>query len=374
MTNREETNPRPEQDLGPAIEVKLIAPGGLGFGEGSIDVYSRIDKENGDLSSMAMEFVGNLLTTDNNSFKAVDAGADGSGDDGCGDGRLADIILRIVKGSILEEPIEELIYRAKIFGGGLVASFSMLRSILGSRPVKDEVSSDPTIGDDARFMLDKLEELGIKHGAHIDSHAEGEICGCGAIDNYKLITANVIKYKSQIFDVLKTLYEDEFSDNETAINDAFKTYGFVANNEKYFSNFSGKSLMEEIVDSGSRVTKLEGNHGEIAIVLNDVPGTTLDQRFITESVKKEFGESSSPVHVFCVDVWRGRQLAEVVAKIAKECNPSIDLKDAYKVAFADFLIRTLAVSATLTKGDLPVYSRRVVEHGSEWASLNKATN
>lgn len=35
----------------------------------------------------------------------------------------------------------------------------------------------------------------------------------------------------------------------------------------------------------------------------------------------------------------------------------MDRDEAYKRAFADFLIRTLAVSATLTQGDQPVIHR-----------------
>jgi hypothetical protein len=54
--------------------------------------------------------------------------------------------------------------------------------------------------------------------------------------------------------------------------------------------------------------------------------------------------------------------ADVIAKMATENLPNIDFEDARKKAYADFLIRTLGVSATLTAGDQPVYARMRAGH------------
>jgi hypothetical protein len=54
--------------------------------------------------------------------------------------------------------------------------------------------------------------------------------------------------------------------------------------------------------------------------------------------------------------------ADAVAQIAVENIPNIDFEEARKKAYADFLIRTLAVSATLTAGDQPVLARMRAGH------------
>ncbi|OYX53564.1 hypothetical protein B7Y92_02280, partial [Candidatus Saccharibacteria bacterium 32-50-13] len=67
------------------------------------------------------------------------------------------------------------------------------------------------------------------------------------------------------------------------------------------------------------------------------------------------------VQAFSVDVWRGRAIADKVAEVAQAEDPTADADHAWKVAYADFLVRTLAVAGTLTAGDLPVYRRRTAE-------------
>jgi hypothetical protein len=54
--------------------------------------------------------------------------------------------------------------------------------------------------------------------------------------------------------------------------------------------------------------------------------------------------------------------ADAAAQIAAENIPGIDVEEARKKAYADFLIRTLAVSATLTAGDQPVLARMRAGH------------
>lgn len=117
--------------------------------------------------------------------------------------------------------------------------------------------------------------------------------------------------------------------------------------------------MDLILGSGAVVKELAGHHIEETIVMNGVPGTTLDQQYFTETVKNA-DPNAKPriVQAFSVDTWRGQEIAKIVSEIAKSHNPAIDIDDYCKLAYADFLIRTLAVAATLTAGDLPVYSRR----------------
>lgn len=250
--------------------------------------------------------------------------------------------------------IKTSLLRAKVFGGGLVVASSMWRTINGAP------SHDATVGQDRAFMAGELNRLDFEHGAHSDDHAEGENCGCGAIDKYPTITANALKYRTEIAAVLESLYADEFDENQDAINATFETYESVNKAPNYLSDASGKRSIDQILESGAVVKELSGKHVEETIVINDVQGTTLDQPYFTQTVKNACVEEQKPqvIQAFSVDVWRGREIADVVATIACEDNPMRDFKQVQRLAYADFLVRTLAVAATLTAGDLPVYLRR----------------
>lgn len=333
--------------------VELLAPNGLGFGEGGISVKSQI--EQGILTSETPRYIHEFLTNDPEAFKTVEVD-----DDGCGDGRPWTKVIQEYVDENGEKKIQffgKSKLRAKVFGGGLVVAASMWRAIQGG-----VLADDQTVGQDRRFIADKLAADDFSHGAHSDDHAEGDNCGCGAIDKYPLMTANAVKYREPIMDTLKVVYGDSFEENADEIEEVFGVYTALAEKEGYFADASGKQSMEQILDSGAVVKELAGRHIEETIVMNDVEGTTLDQQYFTETVKNAgSGERPRIVQAFSVDVWRGRQIAEEVAKIAHEQNPAEDIEHIRRIAFADFMVRTLAVAATLTAGDLPVYRRRATE-------------
>ncbi len=346
-----ESNPmkNPEENERQAAIVELIAPDGLGFGEGGISVREQVKQ--GILTPEAPKHIHELLTSDAKAFKPIEAP-----DDGCGDGRPWSKILQLVPEGYRKKIrlFKTSLLRAKVFGGGLVTASSMWRAIKGAP------TDGQTVGQDRAFMADELKKRSFSHGAHSSDHAEGEDCGCGAIDNYPVITANAVKYRDKITSVLGVLYGDDFSDNKSAIDEVFDAYGSAVKTPGYFSDASGKKSMEQILESGAVVKELSGRHVEETIVINDVPGTTLDQQYFTQTVKNACVEEPKPqtIQAFSVDIWRGKEIADVVADIAAEQDPSVDIEHIRKVAYADFLIRTLAVAATLTAGDLPVYLRR----------------
>jgi len=332
------------------IEVLLLAPNGLGFGEGSISVQRQL--ESGELSPRALEVGEKIIMNDPDVFVPVDADAD---DDGCGDGRPAAKVFRLIdtESGREKEFFNKSRRRAKVFGGGLVVASSMWRTIAG------EISSGETVLGDREFIADELTELGIKFGAHTDNHAEGEKCGCGAIDKYPEITVNAIKFETNIRGVLKVLYGDSYDDNIAAIDSVFEKYRGLAVNQEYFSNASGVKTMDLLLDKGAVVKELADDHLEDFIVVNDVEGTTFDQRVFDEKLKAAGIEGTA--QAFVVDTWRGRMYADAVAKIAQKHLENVNLETMRKEAYADFLIRTLAVAGTLTQNDQPTYGRVSVE-------------
>jgi hypothetical protein len=328
--------------------VELLAPEGLGFGEGGISVKKQL--EEGIVTEEVPRHVYELLMEDAEAFKKVEVP-----DDGCGDGRPWHKVIQMVPDGKSGKKLEfynTSRLRAKVFGGGLVVAASMWRTIQGAP------EGDQTLGMDRAFVAEGLRSRGFSHGAHSDDRAAGDDCGCGAIDNYPKITANALRYRSEITSVIKALYGDEFEENVQAVETVFSNYESLVGSQRYFSDASGKKSMEQILNSGAVVKELYGRHIEETIVINDVRGTTLDQQHFTQTVKNASVNKPRTVQAFSVDIWRGREIADVVTDIAQQYDPGIDAENVRKLAYADFLVRTIAVACTLTAGDLPVYRRR----------------
>lgn len=331
-------------------EVVCLAENGLGFGEGSISVEQRISV--GEMSRDDLQTGADIIANDPEVFSKIDSDAS---DDGCGDGRQAARIFRIVDEQTGEmEEFNKSRRRAKLFGGGLVVASSMWRAISGPTHHQE------TVFGDRQFISGKLTELDIQYGAHTDNHAKGEACGCGAIDQYPKITKNALNYRASIEATLRALYGESYEGNIPAIESVFATYQATVDDETYFSNAAGQTTMDLIKRGGAVVKELANQHLEAYVILNDIDGTTFDQRQFDAKLKKA-GVDSEP-QAFVIDIWRGRMYADAAAQIAVENIPNIDFEEARKKAYADFLIRTLAVSSTLTAGDQPVHVRMRAGH------------
>lgn len=338
--------PKNNEEDGVKTEVIMLAEQGLGFGSGAISTEAQL--ASGELTERGLQCALELVENDPELFVTIDASIT---DDGCGDGCPAiDTWVEDADGN--ETHFGKSYPRAKVFGGGLVVAASMWRAIAGA-PTQGET----TLGD-REFIAAKLKERGIAYGGHSDEHAHGDMCGCGAIDKYSEMSRNVVMYREPIQATLVALYGDNYLDASAAIETVFSNYEALAEDMTYASNASGAKTMELMQRDGAVIKKLGGGHQEDIIILNDVEGTTFDQPALDRKLKAEGIDVD--VQAFAVDVWRGRMYAEAVADIANEQGDTRDRAEIAQIAYADFLIRTLAVAATLTGGDLPVQARRRV--------------
>lgn len=328
-------------------EIIVIAPKGLGFGEGKISTAAQL--ESGELTEKGLAIAHEIITTRADSvFVTISSEI---ADDGCGDGRPA------VDTWVVDDEGNEIHYnksypRAKVFGGGLVVASSMWRAVSGAP------HDGNTLLGDREFIAGQLSARGLDYGGHCDEHAEGTACGCGAIDKYPDISNNIVRYRSQISTTLQALYGASYEAALPAVSRAFAVYEDLADDGVYFSNAAGKDTMDLMTKDGAVIKKLAGGHQEDVIVLNDIEGDTFDQVAFDELIRD--GGVQETVQAFVVDVWRGRMYAEAIANIAQSNGVEGDRTELAQTAYADFLIRTLAVAATLTNGDLPVYARRRV--------------
>ena len=335
----------PENEIQPRNIVEILAPEGLGFGHGPISVTEQL--KSGELTAEAKAAAYEIITNDPRVFLPVE-----TIDDGCGDGRPTSKIFRLIdsEGEKSKEFLQKSRRRAKVFGGGLVAASSMWRTVSGS------VDNGETVFGDRKFIADELANRNIQFGGHTDNHAEGSNCGCGAIDKYQDITSNALLYEMSIRKVLAALYGKEYAANKNAIDEAFENYNSLVEDDVYFSNASGKKTEDLMLEKGAVLKELSDTHLEDFIVVNDVEGVSFDQPMLDALLKEK--NISDTVQAFVIDTWRGRMYASAVADIAKVMSGRDDSEHVEKVAYADFLIRTLAVSGTLTAGDLPVLGHR----------------
>jgi hypothetical protein len=330
-------------------EVVELASDGLGFGEGPISTKKQL--KNPELSGLTLEVmrIGADVIKSGAAFVEVDEDAN---DDGCGDGRPTAVTYIINKLNGAREVFKRSRRRAKLFGGGLIAAASMFRTA-----IRGDVRSDETVLGDRTLIASKLDARNIHYGGHTDNHAHDTVSGCGAIDKYPQVTVNALKYRTKITNTMQVIYGDEeFERQRNAIDAVFGSYeNQVEKFPEYFADAEGTKTLELMEQHGSVIKQLNDEHLEDFIVINDIENTTFDQRLFDEEMARRGVEGTA--QAFVVDAWRGRMYADFIADIAEK-EYSMDRQVAYQKAEADFWIRTLAVSATLTNGDLPVFLRR----------------
>lgn len=315
MTNLEQEG---SPEIMPEIKVERIVDG-LGFGEGSISAESQESKPgNEDLAEKTDKAIHSQQI-----LIPIDVDKDGKiiDDDGCGDGRsVSGRAGAIFQG---DRSFKRSLYRPKVFGGG--ATMAVAAHI-------GEGGAKGPLGELFTSKIDDLNDRGINFGAHIDNHAQGENCGCGAIDKSPQILKATKKYRSEITASIEKLGVDK-----TGLDDVLDEFGGYADSIED-QPYSGKQVMETIVKNDKVVKELDAGHLETRILLNTVEGYTVNQAHVRQ-------ETDDQAQAFVVDVWRLKDLA---AKL----NPDSETKQLRD--FQSMLVYTLGTAAVLTKGDIPV--------------------
>lgn len=306
------------------FEVVRLADG-LNFGSGTISKNDRVSAIEDPLDNSVVEHCEVQLEQAAPEFLvpvSKDKNGDTVADDGCGDGRG---VKQVFKGFITK--LEKSLHRPKVFGGGLVMTFA-------SRVGQGEINSGNLydIFDESQAQLDGR---GIDYGAHTDEHAHGDSCGCGAIDKAPTILHKAKEYRTQIAGVVDVLTAGQHE--HQYLNDVQDNFDQAADASKD-KPYSGKKVIEKILGKEKVVKELEGEHRETLIIINTIPGTTVDQGYVRRI-------TGGWAQAFAVDEWRLRELSQKLD----------DTQEAQEKSYLSMLVYTLATAGTLTKGDLPVY-------------------
>lgn len=190
-----------------------------------------------------------------------------------------------------------------------------------------------------------LKARGKKVGGHIaaEIHGDTEIeCGCGAADKEDAALVYIAAYRDNLREFLNNLgieVSEDLSDEIGLNAQALVDEGYATR--------QGRNVVEAIKAVGGEdsIEVLEGDHKEVAAVLNLVAGTTLDKDKLRDLLGNELGEK---VQAFGVDVWAIKQNADELAD-----NPA----EAQKL-FVAMLYYNLGVAAVLCNASLRVVVRQ----------------
>lgn len=272
----------------------------------------------------------------------------------CGDGRSnAEDIAKIAAGK------RDRTIGPQIFGGSPGCALAGRAVQISNEGAKDGI----TFTGDVSKTIEFLGKRGVEFGAHIDDHAHGDNCGCGAIDKIPDMLAMIARDTSedrtgikvhgaaeQMLNITKAVLGRKY-DEEIALElcAAFKTIheqnGTYLERQPDGSYTYKKQVVAEVERQSKNPRhakqRMEGKHNEVALVINTEPGTTLNRAKLNHDTDKR-------LQVFNVDYWFCEELADTYYPHNAE--------DRSKWLHAR-IIEAAATAMVLTDGSLPVYVR-----------------
>lgn len=236
---------------------------------------------------------------------------------------------------------------------------------LASRIVDStDITDNLRFEDDIKHVVERYSDIGIGFGGHADTHAKGWNTGCGAVDNINLILEKLqrpepqeeLRGLAQI--ILGDAYDAPYIVNEVIgrmlFLDALKPSYMPKENNDPTGQFLYKKtvvdlLRKEAKSEGEVVPQLAGDHGEVALVLNSVKGTTLD----TDRFNFDNG---GEIQLFGWDLWEMYEEAMRLYPYSMHTKPH-DQKQAINKRLKHITTRTLlgiSTAMVLTDGSLKV--------------------
>lgn len=206
---------------------------------------------------------------------------------------------------------------------------------------RDDLTRGTFIGD-FEAMLSSYTRLGLSPGGHRDDGEHSRGVGCGAIDGVETVLECLVNHR--FVDDHKRLVRmilDESFNRDQYLRILGAGQVLAGHSDEYFSKNGQILEMLEEKCPGS-VSTLHGNHSEKIVVVNFVPNTTLSSN--------RFTDQNDGMQAFGYDVWRSKQLAEMLLPLPSQ---QID-RDQFITARVSITVATLIA---LTDGSLQVLFR-----------------
>lgn len=246
----------------------------------------------------------------------------------------------------------------KIAGG--TAHAALAHRIVDSTSIREDLLFE----HDIQYVVDRYKSIDIGFGGHVDTHQHGWNTGCGAIDNINLILERLQRPEpqEQIRGLAKIILGDAYDGSHIANEvigrmlflDALKPSYMPKENNKPSGEFLYKKRVVELLrkqasKNEEAVPSLAGSHGEVAIVLNFIKGTTFDtDRFSFDN--------NNEIQVFGWDIWEMFEEAKRLYPYTMRTSPTTQRRSIAKRQ-KHITTRTLlglATAMVLTDGSLRV--------------------
>lgn len=282
--------------------VTLLAPAGMGYGAGDVSYAGRQGDQN-DAALRETVKAGTVLVP-----------VDTSDGDSCSEG--------LALSSDVVSP-----QLPKVFGGGMMAALAIAIGTGGAL--------EQGLNAIVASCVDTLKRQGIAYGAHVDIHSPDGLCGCRVIDMLPDIIANISTFRPQILGTISALGMNMGSVDE--VMTAFANYAEIHGKA---DSFRPRQAIDDMHTAGAVIADVKLQPNEIYVIFNNATGTTVDQHAVQAA-------SDGQARVYAIDAWYLKAFSQQLY--------SNDMIAAHKAA-QSCLIFTFGVLATLTKGDLPVFS------------------
>jgi len=275
-------------------------------------------------------------------------------DDGCIDGRAADIVKYATRdGTVVESDVtpNDTHERAKVAGGGYVTGLTMELAIHPPKETADETLSS---------VVATFAKKDVFCGAHSGSHEHDGATDCGANDKIELILENGLLFGEEIAGSTRALMGLAGAEyNPGAQLEARNGWANTLELTGFFDGSNGESRLGTILDgivSAQDITGAErplavskhlaGEHKEKFIVVNYQAGKTFSQAMLRDALQARFPEVAAEhlPQAFVLDVPRVVELAAALT----------DDEDEQQIALQAGVAFQLATAATLTDGSLRV--------------------
>lgn len=183
-------------------------------------------------------------------------------------------------------------------------------------------SDDGSVTGGIRNIMTVLKESGMPIGGHTDDHHAHPLqSGCGANDKLEQIYAMIVKKVDSIKVITESILGEGAVDQATSdrivVNAASRTDFPAGQDVVSVFKSSPNVLLEE----------LQGEHNEVAAVVNLKKGTTLDRGALAH----EFGNT---YQAFNIDAWSFQTAAVTISRAEAEVRQKVVAMTYYNVAAA----------------------------------------
>lgn len=186
-------------------------------------------------------------------------------------------------------------------GGGLLY-------LVADRLVRGD--SDPIDEANAR-VLGQIGQIPATVHVHRDGHAHGEDAGCAAADKVGAIFTIIAQHGEQLRSLATELGLGSDSSDEAhqqIIRHAADESKLVMASGSDLVAMVDAQLAKSAEPTGAHTDMLRGNHHEVAVVMNQRAGTTLDR----QALAREFDRAHEHHQAFNIDTWAFAPSAEAL--------------------------------------------------------------